>query len=237
MTLSKRTALASGGGCPGLVSGMRRRWQQHGHPIHRGQCLLAIPEANAIAAFPCKQRHGQSERRCWVRLSAEELLRSRLRFILPASLFMPPTRAETTFRLFSIDSNTGVLTEVLPRTPAGLNPSALVMDSGGSLLFVANLTSNNISVYSISASDGTLMEAAGSPFPTVSRPVALALSPSAKFLYVASSGLPFVFGYSVASGTGALQPVPGSPFSVGNGPSALLVHPSEQFSVRGELHR
>ena len=101
--------------------------------------------------------------------------------------------------------------------------------SGGDLLLVANQTSNTISVYSISSSDGTLTEAAGSPFATGSRPVALALSPSGKFLYVASSSLPKVFGYSVTSGTGNLTAITGSPFAVGNGPSALVVDPSEHF--------
>ena len=65
----------------------------------------------------------------------------------------------------------------------------MVMDSGGDLLFVANQTSNNISVYSVSASDGTLTEIAGSPFPR--GPAGSAgFVPSGKFLYVASANLP-----------------------------------------------
>ena len=113
--------------------------------------------------------------------------------------------------MFTVNSNTGELSEVMPRTPAGLNPSSLVMDSGGDLIFVANKTSNTISVYSVSSSDGSLTEVAGSPFPTGARPVALALAPSGKFLYVASGNLPLVFGYSVAAGTGSLLAVPNSP--------------------------
>ena len=89
--------------------------------------------------------------------------------------------------LFTINSDTGELTEVLPRTLAGLNPTSLALSSGGDLLFVANQTSNTVSVFTVSSSNGTLTEAAGSPFATGSRPVALALSPSGKFLYVASS--------------------------------------------------
>ena len=88
----------------------------------------------------------------------------------------------------------------MPRTPAGLNPSALVLDSGGDLLFVANETSNSISVYSVSSSDGTLTRSCRIAIPHGSRPVALALSPSGKFLYVGSANLPVVFGYSVTSG-------------------------------------
>ena len=38
--------------------------------------------------------------------------------------------------LYKVNSSTGELTEVLPRTPAGLNPTSLAMDSGGGLLFV-----------------------------------------------------------------------------------------------------
>ena len=89
--------------------------------------------------------------------------------------------------LYTVNSNTGALTEVLPRAPAGLNPTSLVLSSAGDLLFVANQTSNTISVFTVSSSNGALTEAAGSPFPTGSRPVALALSSSGKFLYVAGS--------------------------------------------------
>ena len=57
--------------------------------------------------------------------------------------------------MFTVNSNTGELKEVLPRTPAGLNPTSLAMDSGGDLLFVANQTSNTVSVYTVSSSDGS----------------------------------------------------------------------------------
>jgi hypothetical protein len=39
------------------------------------------------------------------------------------------------------ERNTGELAEVMPRTPAGLNPSSLMMDSGGDLIFVAKKSS------------------------------------------------------------------------------------------------
>ena len=128
--------------------------------------------------------------------------------------------------LFNIDSNSGELTEALPRTPAGLNPTFMVMDSGGTLIFVANQTSNNVSVYSISASDGTLTAISGSPFPTGARPVTLALTPSGQFLYVGSGNLAGVFAHSVAAGV--LSPVPGSPFAVESPPFAMAIDPSGQ---------
>ena len=102
--------------------------------------------------------------------------------------------------LFNIDSDTGELTEVMPRTPAGLNPTSLVMDSGGDLIFVANQTSNNISVFSVSASDGTLTEVPGSPVPHRCQAgrTGLVAHRDNSFTWEAEI-CAFVFGYSVAS--------------------------------------
>src|SRR6266571_4007470 len=117
------------------------------------------------------------------------------------------------------------ISEVMPRTPAGISPVALAMDSAGTFLFAGNVSSSNISVYSINASTGVLTEVSGSPFPTSAgaSPVALTVSPSGKYLYVASSTLGLVFGYSIGSGTGVLQQVPDSPFTVGSGPFSVAV--------------
>ena len=154
---------------------------------------MAIPEANAVASFRVDGSSG----------NLKSVLGSPfLGGTSPISIAVHPSgkfiyaanQGSNDISLFNIDSNSGELTEVLPRTPAGLNPTFMVMDSGGTLIFVANQTSNNISVYSISASDGTLTAISGSPFPTGARPVTLALAPSGKFLYVGSGNLAGVFG-------------------------------------------
>src|SRR5437588_12579548 len=107
----------------------------------------------------------------------------------------------------------------MPRTRAGISPVALAMDSAGTFLFAGNVSSSDISVYSINAGTGVLTEGSGSPFPTsaCASPVALTVSPSGKYLYVASSTIGLVFGYSIGSGPGVLRQVRNSPFTVDSG--------------------
>jgi 6-phosphogluconolactonase (cycloisomerase 2 family) len=126
-----------------------------------------------------------------------------------------------------VNSTLGSLLEVLPRTPAGLTPAALAMDSGGTLLFALNRVSSSISVYSINSGSGALTPVSGSPFPTFSNPFAFALTPSGKFLYVLNSDVQAVFAYTVSSGV--LQAVAGLPVQVGNGPIAITVDPAQPF--------
>ena len=127
MILNKRTgllgavaALAWLAGCGGGGS------SSGGHSIQRRQRLCGHTRSQRDRLLPRKHRLRQSERLCWVRLSAEGLLRSRLRSILPANLSIPPTRAEATFRC----SPSTATRESLPkscRAPLqGLNPTALV---------------------------------------------------------------------------------------------------------------
>jgi 6-phosphogluconolactonase len=135
--------------------------------------------------------------------------------------------ADNTISLFKIDSSSGALTEVMPRTPTGLSPQSLSMDSAGTVLFVSNNGSNNISAYSIDSSSGVLTEISGSPFATNTNPNFLTVSPTGKFVYVLITNLGLVAAYTNTSGV--LQPVVGSPFPVGTGPFALAIDPGEKF--------
>jgi 6-phosphogluconolactonase (cycloisomerase 2 family) len=87
---------------------------------------------------------------------------------------------------YSADGNSGSLTEISPRTPAGTSPVAVVNDPSGAFLFVANQASNDVSAYAI-GSGGKLTEVTGSPFRVGAAPSALAVSPSGKFLYVSNA--------------------------------------------------
>jgi 6-phosphogluconolactonase len=53
---------------------------------------------------------------------------------------------DDTISLFKIDTSSGALSEVMPRTFTGLSPDSMAMDSAGGFLYVANEASNNISV-------------------------------------------------------------------------------------------
>ena len=72
-------------------------------------------------------------------------------------------QGEDDVSLFDINSD-GTVTEVTPRTPVGTLPFLLAMDPGGKFLYVANAKSNSVSVFSITASSGTLTPVVGSPF-------------------------------------------------------------------------
>jgi 6-phosphogluconolactonase len=97
---------------------------------------------------------------------------------------------ENDISLFDIASD-GTLTEVPPRAsvaPFGSLPQLLVMDPAGNFLYVMNTLSNNISVFSIDSSKGTLTQIANSPFSIGLPPLNMQLAPSGNFLYVSLAG-------------------------------------------------
>jgi len=159
----------------------------------------------------------------------------------PASMVLHPSgkfayaanESGNNISVFSIDSNTGVLSELLPQIAAGVTPVSLVLNSSGDLLFVANEASSSISVYSIDPSTGEPGEIQGSPFPTDPNPRSLALTPSGAFLYVVNTNLSAIFAYNVGS-SGTLQAVTGSPFTVAPGPQAVAIDPAAKFAYVAE---
>jgi 6-phosphogluconolactonase (cycloisomerase 2 family) len=159
--------------------------------------------------------------------------------ISPATLVVHPSHkfayvsnsGEGTISLFTI-SNSGALTEVMPRTPAGDHPTAMATDSNGAYLFVGNLGTNTISSYSIDSSTGALTPVAGSPFP-LENPIALRVS--GNYLYVASPDLSAVAVFSFSGGV--LAQIAGSPVFTGyiagtttaTSPSALTIDPTGTY--------
>jgi 6-phosphogluconolactonase len=157
--------------------------------------------------------------------------------ISPTSVLVHPNnkfiyvvnRGSDNISLLMPDSRTGVLTEVMPRTPTQVDPEVIIMNSAGSLIFALNQGSNTISVFSVNSSSGALSEISGSPFPTAPHPANLALSRGETLLYVANVNLASVSAYTVAAGGGLTQVV-GSPFPVaGSGPVALATGASDHF--------
>ena len=101
-----------------------------------------------------------------------------------------PGNSENDISLFDIASN-GSLTEITPRTPVGSSasqPAYLAMDPAGGYLYVANIGSDNISVFSIDGSNGALTQVPNSPFGIGLPPVNMQLTPSGNYLYVTASG-------------------------------------------------
>ncbi len=102
---------------------------------------------------------------------------------------------------------------------AGTNPSALAMSNN--VLYVANRTSSNVSVFTLAAGTGLLQLvetiAAGTG------PSALAVDRSGKFLFVANQVSNSVSEFSIDPTTGTLQPA--GPVTVGASPVALAAGP------------
>jgi len=93
--------------------------------------------------------------------------------------------------------------------------------------YVANITSNNVSAYSIGA-NGALTPVPGSPFATFA-PTSVAVDPKGKFAYAANESSNNVSAYSIGA-NGALTPVPGSPFAAGSAPFSVAVDPTGKFA-------
>ncbi len=152
----------------------------------------------------------------------------------PSGLYLyasNPGQNENDISLFNIASD-GVLTEVFPRTPASSNgtasePSIMVMDPAGAFLYVANLGSENISVFSI-GTGGALTQVTGSPFRIGFPPINMALTPSGDFLYVSGSSTPdgLIAGFSVNAGVLQLVSTQSSDGIIPNG---LAIDPTSSY--------
>jgi len=141
-----------------------------------------------------------------------------------------PGQLENDISLFDIASN-GSLTEITPRTPVGSSasqPAYLAMDPAGGYLYVANIGSNNISVFSIDSSSGALTQVPNSPFGVGLPPVNLKVTPSGDYLYVTASGGQVGDDGSIvafSASAGVLTNL-GTVSSAGLNPNGLAVEPS-----------
>ncbi len=132
------------------------------------------------------------------------------------------------------------------RTPPVPGGVALLTGSAGvtytpKFAYVANSGSNNISAYTIKATNGHITAVSGSPFPAggaKTEPISVTVDPSGQFVYVASTstvgGSGNISASIINASTGALTAVTGSPFATGvNYPGSLAVDPSGRFAYVG----
>jgi DNA-binding beta-propeller fold protein YncE len=83
---------------------------------------------------------------------------------------------------------------------AGTNPFSVTIDPSGQFAYVANVSSNNISVYTV-GSDGSLTP--GTAVAAGTNPYSVTVDPSGKFAYTTNVGDNTVSGYTI-QGNGAL---------------------------------
>lgn len=120
-------------------------------------------------------------------------------------LYMP--LANGTLYAYSIDGATGALTPLATPTYT-VSGSSIAADPAGQFLFVGDFS--GISVFTVSAADGSLTKVAGSPFSTGGvAPIQMTTDGLGKYLYAAGGSEILAFSYSATG----LTTVPGSPFT------------------------
>jgi 6-phosphogluconolactonase (cycloisomerase 2 family) len=127
---------------------------------------------------------------------------------------------------YSIDAQTGALTQIGSPITAGTRPISIVTDPRGQYVFTANTTSGDVSAFAINF-DGTLKNVAGSPITVGASVTAVAVSNSGKVVVVPAVAGTFV--YTVDS-VGAFHLAPGSPFLAGTHPNAVSIDPTDRFA-------
>lgn len=152
---------------------------------------------------------------------------SALKFIPNGAFGYSNTGAE-----FSVNTTTGVLTQIGTATVGHIPYDAALSPSGG-FLYIPNFQDATISAFTVNQTTGALTAVTGSPFADGDiEPAAAVVSPSGKYLFVANfstgnAGSISVF--SINTTTGALTAVTGSPFT-GSGPAnGITIDPTGNF--------
>jgi 6-phosphogluconolactonase (cycloisomerase 2 family) len=150
---------------------------------------------------------------------------------------------------YTIDGSTGGLTpidadSVTPGTqnfPAGDGPSSVSVDPTGKFAYVANLSSDDISAYTVNAQTGALTQipcggagCSGSNFQAGDEPRSVTVDPSGRFAYVANGISDDVSAYTINAATGALASI-GPAVPTGIGARSVSVDASGKFAYVANL--
>ncbi len=134
---------------------------------------------------------------------------------------------------YTIDSSTGALS-LLSGSPytAGDNPWSITVDPTGRFAYTTNLTTDDISAFSIDPLSGELTPIGTTP--AGNGPVSIDIDPSGRFAYVANTAFVsgsgfFVSAFSIDPYTGMLSELSGSPYTAGNGPISIAVDPLGKY--------
>lgn len=143
-------------------------------------------------------------------------------------LYTPPIPPPSTYGIstFSLDLDSGVLTEQPGLTSTGTTPTMPGITPDGKRFYTADWDSGNVYGFSINA--GSLTALTGSPWSAGTQPNGLAIDPSGGALWTANNGGSDLGGFSI-DGAGALSAVSGSPFSTVGTPNSLAVSPRTPF--------
>lgn len=133
---------------------------------------------------------------------------------------------------YLLDATSGALQRGTgsPVVTGGSSPDSLAVDPAKKFLLVSNISSSNISVFSMNSTTAVLIPVTGSPFAAGANSARLIIHPQGKFVYGLSSTPAEILAYSFDSTTGALAPLTGFPFSLNtSGQSGLAISPNGQL--------
>jgi DNA-binding beta-propeller fold protein YncE len=147
--------------------------------------------------------------------------------------FTPTARGSRTGLLVLNDGDYQAVMASFDATGTGGLSMAVAPDRSakvGKFVYVANSGSDNISMYGISPTTGTLTPLVPPRIAAGSQPASVAVDPSGRFAYVANFGSNDVSMFAIDSETGALTPI-APPMPAGSGPVSVAVapDPSGQF--------
>jgi 6-phosphogluconolactonase len=131
---------------------------------------------------------------------------------------------------FSEKSDGEIQSLTVPNFNTSPRPVSLAFTPAKDFLYVANITSNTVSGYSVNHTNGVLtpIGQALAPTPVGSQPISVGVDPSGHFLYVLNQGSGSISAFSIDTTRGLLTPVSGSPFAVGASPQYMLVSPASE---------
>jgi 6-phosphogluconolactonase len=143
-----------------------------------------------------------------------------------AYVTLPTSNAVAGFR---IDDHSAQFTSILGSPyPGGMSPSSVVAHPGKRFVYVGNQIENNISLFTINSTLGSLKEVLPRT-PAGLAPGSLVMDTAGNFLFALNQVSSSISVYSINSGSGALTPVAGSPFTTFPSPVALAMSPSGKF--------
>lgn len=183
----------------------------------------------------CAERH-KNMRRLFIALIVAGLsivfvanagARTRPMFVVN-QFYNPPSPPPSQYGIstFSLDLDSGELTEQPGLTATGLTPTMPGITPDGTRLYTADWDSGN--VYGFSINSGSLTALTGSPWSAGTQPNGLAIDPGGDALWTANYGGGNLGGLSI-DGAGGLSPATGSPFSSVGKPNSLALSPRTPF--------
>lgn len=143
-----------------------------------------------------------------------------------------------TISMFTINSNTGLLTATSPSQVAtGFFPQGIA--ASANFVYTANSDDNSVSMFTIDTGNGSLTPLSPSEIfvpplipedSTVSSPDFVTVGPTGQFLYVTDQDNGSISIFSIDSETGALTPTTPAGVDVGDDPWHLTFDPSGRFA-------